>query len=194
MHTDTGLIAGAARIDRINYSAKFSRHETHGDTLSCNACCHAVERGRTRWSRIPEPLTRAISSLGRNRPDAPLCHGVLHLGCGAYGGASFQRRPLLGLMHRVHSFLCARYVPLQPATEHYTAYRIQRHGCMRNLRDSTSNIAHLSTVRHTPRYHFSYTIPLRLFEFRGETFRRDTRLHPISQIIPVIRLFNLICN
>lgn len=57
---------------------------------------------------------RAISSR-RNRPDAPLCHGVLHLGCGAYAAVSSQRRPLLGLMHRVHSFLCARYVPPWPA-------------------------------------------------------------------------------
>lgn len=58
---------------------------------------------------------RAISSSRRNRPDAPLCHGVLHLGCGAYAAVSSQRRPLLGLMHRVHSFLCARYVPPWPA-------------------------------------------------------------------------------
>lgn len=105
--------------------------------------------------------------LGRNRPDAPLCHGVLHLGCGAYGDVSFQRRPLLGLMHRVHSFLCARYVPLQPAAEHYTAYRIQRHGCMRNLRDSTSNIAHLSALYVTSRYHFSHTIPVSRRNFQS---------------------------
>lgn len=111
VHTDTVLIAEAARIDRINYSAKFSQHETRGDMLSYNACCHAIEPSRSRWSRIPKTLSRAISSR-RDWPDAPLCHGVLHLSCGAYGGASSQRRLLLGLMHRVHSFLCARYVPL----------------------------------------------------------------------------------
>lgn len=53
----------------------------------------------------------------RNDPDAPLCHGVLHSATRPIsllrGGASFRRRPLLGLMRRAHSFLlCLRGVVL----------------------------------------------------------------------------------
>lgn len=73
----------------------------------------------------------------RNDPDAPLCHGVLHSAVApdkptrlslsfslSRGGASFRRRPLLGLMRRAGSFLLC--VPLQLPRDAacYTAYRI----------------------------------------------------------------------
>lgn len=89
---------------------------------------------------------RAISSSRRNRPDAPLCHGVLHLGCGAYAAVSSQRRPLLGLMHRVHSFLCAHFYPPVASITRLTASNDT--GACEIYETARTDFAHLCAIRH----------------------------------------------
>lgn len=151
----------AARIDRINYPGRVGHNETRRYAFLKRVlprCKTRPDDGQGYVSPVASLPGRVSTS--QPRPDAPLCHGVLHLGCGAYA-RRFLPKPPITRLNAPSSLIFMRTIriPRRGLSDgrHYTAYRIQRHGRTRNLRDSTSDFAHLGTdTPTTPGRSISY--------------------------------------
>lgn len=124
----------AARIDRINYSAKLKRTRDarryaflQRVLLPLNAAGHDGQgyRGRPSYILLSSQQARRATLSWRITPR------LRRLCCCFLPKASITR------LNAPSSLIFMRAIrPPVASAEHYTAYRIQRHGCMRNLRDS----------------------------------------------------------